>query len=207
MIPHRYSDRLLTRLVDYRIALVITIIACVAFWYGWRTAPQRLWIDILPDLSQGASIRPFQRQHPNIYMFTWMLMTKLNQWSNDGKKDFPTQIELFRPYITASGEYQLVQLLNCKSQLQELSGRRRNVNLVDFYNQNSVKTIDDQTWLVTMKFEIVERIDDMVTKRPVLLFKLYIVNHRTDPSRNFWGLGFAGFENFDEIMGGRCESA
>ena len=203
MIFHRRIDQLWGVVIGLSVASVISLIAAGAAWWGWKTSPDRIWVDVIPNLTQGMSTQPGQRQPVNVYSFASLIMQKLNNWSIDGKEDFPNLIATFQPYLTQRGESHLVSLLECKVRLQELSNRKRTLGLADFFQYDAVEEVSGR-WRVSMDFHLVETVEDLIVKDSQLSYRMWFANHQVDKDANPWGLGFDGFDNLNELIDERC---
>ena len=89
---NRYRDRLL--------GLCFVLMLILA--YGWYSAPQKLTIDIPPDLTAGATVKPGTFHKATIYTLADSVLKQLNLWSEDGEKDFLTQAGRLQYLITPS---------------------------------------------------------------------------------------------------------
>ncbi len=180
------------------ILLVMLIIAScflVLLWWGWKSAPRDIRISIPPDLRAGAVVKPDEFNAATVFGFTSLYFKELNRWPEDGQVDYPAKIDQFQHYMTPKFYKEIIAVMNRKAASGELQGRERYVLDVDgygTYEAASVESLDDGSWAVTLRLEVVERLASLEVKRVTIEYPLHVVRMNVSPDRNIFGLALNG---------------
>ena len=165
----------------------------LALW-GWARAPERLTIDIPPDLRSG-STRGIQERHPfNIYAFGYYIFQQLNNWPRVGTQDYKAQIHRLSCYITPRFHGQLQQDYQQRLKQHELNRTRALQEMLERpYNDQRVYVESQGSWVAYYDVNIKETFRSESVKDIFVRYPLRIVRWDTDPECNLWGLALDGF--------------
>lgn len=176
------------------VILVLSLI-CVAMWYGWKTAPESLRVILPPDTRYGATIKPGDFDLATVYGFAKLTFTGFNRWVEDGEQEFPKKLTEYQPYFTPKFYGELDGVMQNKASKGELQGRSR--YLLDApgwetFHDEKVKVLDDGSWVVVLRFEVLENLGTMQVKKVTIEYPLHIVRMNVEPDKNAYGLAING---------------
>lgn len=157
---------------------------------GLRRAPTAIDLHIPPDLTNGAVVRPGEVGAANVYAFALTVWQQVNRWSENGQKDYGTQIFGTSAYLTPQCRDYLQTDMNTRSNRGELSGRTRALGEIPgrMFTDAKVQKIADGIWLVNLETEIQETVRGELVKHIYVRYPLRVVRYRFDAQRNQYGL-------------------
>ena len=170
------------------------------------TAMDHIKIDIPPDLSKGATIRPGQKQHTSIYDFTSRFMQQLQHWRYDGSKEYEENIDTYSDYFTPAYKAFLHRDYERRAKDGELSGRTRTLYpLLSAWDDDRVKVLSksgglENSWVVLLDMELVETYKGEEIKRKYLRYPIRIVRYDVDIKTNPWGLAIDGYAEEPKVL-------
>ena len=170
----------------------ILLVLSLLFFWGWKSAPERLTLYLPPDISGGVFIKADQIPPQDIYEFAFQVFGSVNTWTNDGTTDYPTLIQNYKDYFSPNFMGWLNSDYQDKSQQNALD-RKRYMTLYGTYNSNDVTKVSQDTWQVNLEVEIVETVDNQVVKDVVMVYPLIITKADLPITSNPWGLVISGF--------------
>lgn len=175
---------------------VIILLILVVFYisYGWSKAPERLTIDIPPDLRSGVS-QPADHKHPaNVFAFGQYVYQALNTWQTSGKIDYKANIHSLQCYLTPEFRQNLEtdyeqrvieRSIERTRNVIPIAGREYDNRRIFIQNQNS--------WVGFYDLNMVERINGEIVRNLFAQYSLKIIRYNQNPSCNPFGLAIAGF--------------
>ena len=180
--------------------VVIVVLACISFYAmaGWKSAPKDIRIHIPPDLRTGAVVRIDEIQAANIYAFVNSTMRAVYRWEENGTVDFGKRIRELEYRFTQEFKEQLLSELNRKEVRGELRNRARYVLErpgFEVYRDEYVVSYPDDSWLVWLDLEIVERTANVEAKRTTVRYPFRVVRVNISPEKNAWGLAIDGYQD------------
>lgn len=177
-----------------RLCIGILSVALVVSLVGWSLAPERIKVDIPPDLRTG-STRGIHERHPfNVYAFALYIFQQLNNWPVKGTEDYKDRIATLSCYFTPRFKAQLEQdyqkrfmqhELNRKRTLQEMIGRN--------YTNKRVFVESKDSWVAYLDVSINETFRAESVKDIFVRYPIRVVRWDADPECNLWGLALDGF--------------
>lgn len=170
---------------------VLVLLSLLFFW-GWRSAPDRLTLYLPPDISGGVFMKANQIPPQDIYEFAFQVFGSVNTWTNDGTTDYPTLIANYKDYFSPSFISWLKSDCAAKEQQNALE-RKRYMTLVGVYSSGDVTAISDGSWQVNLDVEIVETVDNQVVKDVIMQYPLQVSRADLPITSNPWGLVINGF--------------
>lgn len=169
-------------------------------------ARQHIKIDIPPDLSKGATIRPGQKQHTSIYDFTSRFFQQVQHWRYDGSREYEKNIGRYRDFFTPAYHAFLKRDYKRRQADGELSGRTRTLYpLLAAWDDDRVKVLSksgglENSWVVLLDMELVETYKGEEIKRKYLRYPVRIVRFDTDTEHNPWGLAIDGYADTPKVI-------
>lgn len=182
-------------IASLQVGLLILAVLSVGLAYGWYSAPQNLRITLPPDTRYGATIKPGDYDLPTVYGFAKLTFTAFNRWVEDGQVEFPERIDEYQPYFTPKFIDEVTAVMNVKASNGELEHRSRYVLDVpgwETFSDENIKLLDDGSWVVILRLEIIENIGAVQIKRPTIEYPLHIVRMNISPDKNAYGLAING---------------
>lgn len=173
-----------------RVALFFTAIIAIFELAIIAGRDDTLTIQIPPDLSKGALIKPGEFQPAHAYIFAVHMWRALNDWPVSGRNDYKSSIEVNECYVTPKFAAWLVDNYAQKLRDGELE-RRRSVSLVDAFNDEIVKALGANTYAVYLTTHINEQIDKETIKDTKILYPLRVVADNRKCNR--MGMSLDGF--------------
>jgi len=184
----RQSGRLKTRLLIGQ----LVIMAIMAF--GWSAAPSQITLHYPPDLRQGATMKIGEISDAEIYLFAEYISQQLNNWPNNGEKDYQLRIRSLRPYFTPEYQANLQLDYDHRKKQGELRKRVRNWSPVPgtTYDDSFVEKIGAHGWVVWLDVQIREYVSGGKVKEIVLKVPMRVVSYDVNRETNPWGLALDG---------------
>lgn len=173
-----------------RMALVIVSVVAVLLVAVLYSKQNDFNCHIPPDLSRGSKIKPGDLQAPNAYAFASYVWRGINDWPNDGKKDYSANISKFECYVTPTFLKWIKDNAKEKSDKGEL-GRTRNLSIDDLYSDDMSQPIGNNVFTVALTTRVHERIEGLPIKDIIVRYPLRVVpDTRTC---NVMGMALDGF--------------
>lgn len=179
--------------------VVIVALVCLCFFamVGWKSVPRYQRLHIPPDLRSGAVVRPGEIHAANVYQYVNATMRALYRWEDNGEIDYGKRIKELEYRFTQEYKEQLIDELNSKQTRGELRNRSRYVLErpgFEVYRPDFVVSYEDDSWLVWLDLEIVERTGRVEAKRTTVRYPLRVVRLNISPEKNAWGLAIDGYQ-------------
>lgn len=174
--------------------LGVAVLIIIAMWWGWKSAPSRINVDIPPDLRTG-STRKIGERHPfNVYAFGYYIFQQVNNWPRKGSDDYMERINSMSCYFTPNfkkmllDDYEKKKMkheLNRKRAIQEIPGRG--------YSQKRVFVESPDSWVAYYDISLRETYRGSSIKEAMIRYPVRIVRWDVDPECNLWGLALDSF--------------
>lgn len=176
-----------------RALLAGVLVICLAFWYGWKTAPQHLTVHVPPDLRTGSTRLWWDIPPENIYSFALYVFQQINRWPNDGEKDYKRAVFALQNYLTPSCRAYLERDYENRQINGELRGRVRGVYEIlgrGYANKPAlrVRQLDKDSWRVNLDLNADEYYLTEAVKRTAVRYPLRVVRYDVDTESNPYGL-------------------
>ena len=171
--------------------LIITILYIAN---GWSKSPERLIVDIPPDLRSGTSM-PADHKHPaNVYAFGLYIFQQLNNWPKSGEEDYANRIDTLTCYLTPDFKQTLEVDMSEKAVNSELS-RKRYIQEIPGRQFSSKRVFieNDASWVSFYDINLTETYNNEIIKNIFAQYSLRIVRHNVNPECNPFGLAVDGF--------------
>ena len=185
-----------------RVVVVVLLMAVIALWWrnGSLQETRRLYIP--PDLTQGMVTDFDNVPAPLVYTFAYYIWQQLNRWTNDGEKDYPTQIYKLQGFLTPGCRAALEADMNTKQGLGELRQRVRSLQeiLGQSYTRERVMIETSSSWKVWMDVNVMESIGGHPVKDVLLRYPLRVVRFDVDKEINPWGLALACDQSMRPVL-------
>lgn len=175
------------------IVLFLTV-ACIGMFWGWKSAPDRIMIDIPPDLRSG-STRGITERHPfNVYAFGIYIWQQLNNWPLEGVKDYKDRINSLSCYFTPGFKAYLETDYENRRTRYELTRTRAVQEMTDRpYEAKRVFVETPASWIAYYDMNVREDLKGAVVKDVFIRFPIRVVQWDVNPECNQWGLALDGF--------------
>ena len=162
--------------------------------YGWSKAPERIKVDIPPDLRTGSS-RGLEERHPyNVYGFGLYIFQQVNAWPVSGDKDYQSNIDKLACYFTPRFKAELERDLANKAKRSEL---RRTRNLQEMYDRpyepKRVWVESQDSWVAYYDLNIKEHYRGETVKDIYARYPIRVTRWDMNSECNPWGLALDGF--------------
>jgi len=177
-----------------RVILGVALIVILGMWWGWKSAPERIKVDIPPDLRTG-STRKMGERHPfNVYAFGYYIFQQINNWPKRGVDDYKNRIQTMSCYMTPNfkqmllADYEKKKMkheLNRKRAMQEVPGRG--------YSAKRIYIESPDSWIAYFDMTLNESYRGTSVKDAMIRYPIRIVKWDVDPECNLWGLALDGF--------------
>ncbi len=173
-----------------RIMLAVSVGVIAFMWYGWKSMPGRMLVDIPPDIRAGSTAVMGERLPSTIYTFAYYIFQQLNRWPHDGERDYKDRIFALQNYLTPACS----QFLQDDYEKRRLDGelRNRERTVVEMpgrtYDDKRVYIQSDSAWIAYLDLQITEvyrgeRVKDVFARYPIR-----VVRYEGDPESNRYGL-------------------
>ena len=183
-----------SHILTLRVVIAVLVIGLFYVIHGWNSAPERIKIDIPPDLRSG-STRGIEERHPfNIYAFGYYIFQQLNNWPVKGLDDYKKRIHQLSCYMTPEFKAELDRDYDRRLQRHELTRTRAVQEMPDRkYNPKRVYTESGDSWVAFFDLNVKENYRGETVKDIFLRFPIRIVRWDVDAECNLWGLALDGF--------------
>lgn len=171
--------------------LILNVVSVI----GWLSAPKKLTLYYPPDLTLGAQQTVDAVPKASVYSFAFYVFQQLNHWPSNGEKDYITQLNAMRDYITPAwyaereGEYDI------RLKRGELSSRVRKMHGIPGrgYYSWRVRRLSMDSWVVGIDFHIREIARGVRIKDLLIHYPLRVVRYDSAEGGNPFGLALDGF--------------
>ena len=123
----RYKSALNGRdahIITLRFVILVLFVLLLYIAHGWSKAPERITVDIPPDLREGASMPVNYKNPSNVYAFGLYIFQQLNNWPKSGDADYYNRIQTLQCYFTPDFMQTLELDLSKKEALGQLGNKR-----------------------------------------------------------------------------------
>lgn len=177
-----------------RALLVLLVLALFYTINGWSGAPERIKIDIPPDLRSG-STRGIAERHPfNVYAFGYYIFQQLNNWPVEGVGDYKERINQLSCYLTPEYKSWLDRDYERRIKKHELNRTRAAQEMPERpYSSNRVFTESSDSWVSYYDLNIKETYRGEKVKDIFARYPIRIVRWDVNPECNMWGLALDGY--------------
>lgn len=173
-----------------RIALVLSFCVIGGLIGVIVSRQNHFTMQIPPDLSQGALVKPGEYQKSSVYVFALHVWRELNDWKISGKRDYPARIKVHECYLTPTFHRWLLANVEQKEREGELDRQRRTTPSSAF-REALVQDLGANTFSVTLDINLIEEIKGREVKNIDIRYPLRVVpDHRTC---NRFGMALDGF--------------
>jgi len=178
--------------------VILILVGALAFsQFSASKIPERIKVDIPPDLRTGSS-RGIEERHPyNVYGFSLYIFQQMNAWPVSGERDYKANIERLACFITPKYKAELERDYAAKGQRAEL-GRSRALNeMYDRpYEPKRVWIESQDSWVTYMDVNIKEFFRGEEVKDLFARYPIRVVRWDNNSECNPWGLALDGM--YDE---------
>tara|TARA_R110002167_G_scaffold204404_11_gene408598 strand:+ start:12401 stop:13072 length:672 start_codon:yes stop_codon:yes gene_type:complete len=177
-----------------RLVIGILVIVVAYSLYGWKQSPERIKIDIPPDLRSG-STRGIEERHPfNVYAFGFYIFQQMNNWPVQGVEDYKERIRGLSCYFTPSFKGWLERDYERRMKRHELSRTRYIQEMPERpYNPKRVYKESPDNWVTFFDVNVKETFRAETVKDIFVRFPVRVVRWDVNPECNMWGLALDGF--------------
>lgn len=174
--------------------LILVAINALVFW-GWKSSPDRIRVDIPPDIRNGSTQVVNQRLPTTIYSFATYIYQQINRWPKNGDEDYIDRIETLRNYLTPACYADRKHDFETKRNNGELRNRERIVTEIPGrgYSANRVYVESSDSWIVYVDFQVMETLTGEPVKNTYVRYPLRVVRYETDGEQNPFGLAIDCF--------------
>jgi len=174
-----------------RIGLVLsTVISLTLVGFIAFIQNTNIRVQLPPDLSRGATVRPGDYFRPTTYLFAIHTWREINEWRTNGRHDYEAKLKVYECYLTPSFYKWLDKQRETKARAGELDRTRRTVPISPYRNE-SVVDLGANTFSVTLKLNLIEEIKKSVVKDVNISYPLRVVPDFRSCNRT--GLALDGF--------------
>jgi len=193
MTYRKKVDAQQAHIVSLRIALGLVFALCLAFAYGWWTAPKDLTVHVPPDLRSGSTRKWWDIPPESVYAFSLYIFQQMNRWPTDGETDYQDNIYRLDAYLTSSCKAYLQKDYELRRNAGELRKRERGVfeipgRGVDDQQEQHIVQHSINDWTVNLDVTADEHYGGERVKRALARYPLRILRSDMDPERNPFGL-------------------
>ena len=183
--------------INRGLMLVIVCLTVLVGYMAWGMVKAREDIHIIlpPDLTNGAVVQASETPKSAVYSFASYIFQYLNHWPTDGDREYPERIKLLAAYLTPRYRAWLEQNIRQLRHEGELNARTRGLFPVDgaVYNDDRVKKLSDDSWVVFLDLRIRESVHGVTMKDRTVRYALRVVRFDASRELNPWGLALDGY--------------
>jgi integrating conjugative element protein (TIGR03746 family) len=147
-------------------------------------------IQVPPDLSKGAIIKPGEYLPSNSYMFAHYVWREINDWKVSGKVDYSARIKTYECYVTPAFKRWLDKNYSDKNTQGELD-RTRIISTIRPYDPSMVIDMGNHTYRVELQMSLTESIKNSEVKSINIRYPMRVVPDTR--SCNAFGQSLDGF--------------
>jgi len=176
--------------INFLLLVVIFILA-----FGWVNAAREIWVNIPPDLSSGAKLKPGNNPEHIVYDFALNIFQQLQRWKKSGDKDYTENIAKYASYLTPQYVAFLKRDYERRRQKGELTNRERTVQQLPgvLYDSKRVQKYGDHSWVVFLDLELNETYQGEEIKHLYIRYPVMVKTYDVDRQLNPWGLALDGY--------------
>lgn len=194
---------MIVSLLGVIVLLISIILFCV---YGLIEAPKKMTLHIPPAIpASGLNLKVGQIPKATIYSFSYYIWSELQNWNNNGEKDYNNNLKKNSPYLTPAFKNELSKEANILDQQGLLLNHEQSVfgTNTSGFSPTDVHYVGANTWLVHLVFRNINRIavkegDQSFSTSHIVrdastsyIFK--VIKPQTTITGNQWDLQLAGF--------------
>ncbi len=181
-------------IMTLRIVIGLLFVALIYVAHGWSKAPEKLIVDIPPDLREGTSMPVNYRNPSNVYAFGLYIFQQLNNWPKSGSDDYFNRIKTLECYFTPDFLQVLELDLNKKQSLNQLSNKRAISEIPGrHYEARRIYSETANSWVVLYDLNLQETYLNEIVKNIFAQYSLRIVRLTQNPECNPFGLAIDGY--------------
>jgi integrating conjugative element protein (TIGR03746 family) len=173
-----------------RLALVCVTLLCIIILAIFARQQNRFIVQIPPDLSKGAMIKPGELLPSGSYVFAHYMWRTLNDWPANGKNDYKANIMANECYASPAFKRWLLDNYETKAKDGELD-RTRYTQITRVYAPEFVKRSPPDGFVVELQMRIVERLNNEVIKTTEIIYPLRVIPDNR--ACNNMGMSLDGF--------------
>lgn len=173
---------------------VLICLNLIAFW-GWKSSPNSIRVDIPPDIRNGSTQIVNQRLPTTIYSFATYIFQQLNRWPKNGDQDYVDRIDTLRNYLTPACFADRKHDFETKKINGELRNRERIVSEIPGrgYSASRVFVESPESWIVYLDLQVMETLTGEPVKNTYVRYPLRVVRYEIDGEGNPYGLAIDCF--------------
>jgi len=175
--------------------IILMLCGVIAFaMHGWSKAPERIMVDIPPDLRSGSTRRVGEREPYSVYAFALYIHQALNHWPVSGTDDYRRNIEQLSCYLTPEFKASLLRDVQQRANRSELKRARYMAEMPGRpYEAKRVWIESKESWIAFMDASIKETYEGTVIKDSFIRYPIRVVNWDVAPECNPFGLALDGY--------------
>lgn len=153
-------------------------------------------VHVPPDLSKGATMRSGDIPKANVYLFASEVWRSINYWKNDGDKDMPQNLSLYRCYLSDRALQAQQSLQATRQQEGQSVGRTRHMSeIIDLKNVDSaVISQGAGTWDVDLDLRLEESLQNTVVKDEMLRYRIRVAADNSGTNCNPFNMRIIGID-------------
>ncbi len=193
----------LKRYIRYRDRIILGLFLSLAVAiFGLARAPHVIDVYQAPDLRYGRVSKPGEIPSQMVYLFAKDIFTTLQQWNNDGSKDYEKNRFNLRAFLTPQYQKQIRQDIAERMDNHELRGRTREVTMAPgaTFSEEMVKILGPDAWTVYLDLRVREFVDNRNVKDIYVRYPLRVVRYTISREFNPWQLALDGFSSTPERL-------
>ena len=183
----KQKSRLLIRI------LIAAFILNVMTYSFSMNAIRDITVHYPPDLRSGSQMKAGDVPAYEAYAFALYIAQQLNNWDQDGAKDYPAKLEALSFYLTPQYLENLRKDIADRLLQGELQNRVRNFKILpgSVYSEKSVDVLGG-SWIVWLDVVIEETVSGQPVKTRRLRYPVRVVPYDANREMNPWQLALDG---------------
>ncbi|MBL4628431.1 MAG: TIGR03746 family integrating conjugative element protein [Roseicyclus sp.] len=189
------------------VTLLFIVIALIALCFNLSRsidlAGKEQLIRLEPDLRVGTVRNAWEVPPAFVYSFALTIVQKINNWQNNGSKDYSKNIMMLQNYITPSCRAFLTSDFKQKKQSGQLQNRTRIVmemSGVGFNEGGNTRLITRGQWDVYLSLNVREFIGNKLVKNKDVFWPVKVVEFNVDSELNTQGLALDCFSGNPKLL-------
>lgn len=175
-----------------RMAILVLFLICVGLITAIVLRQNEFTMQIPPDISQGALVRPGEYFEPNAYVFALHVWREINHWPKSGSREYLALINEHKCVVTPAFLQWLRNNVTEKERQGELD-RSRTLVPIGAYQKSLVRPLGGNTFAVYLNVSIEEAIRGRPLRTVAIHYPMRVVpDHR---SCNPFGMALDGFDS------------
>ena len=166
-------------------------------------APDKITVDVMPNVHQGGTLRPGEVQLATVHAFALETWTALNRWPQNGAEDYWANMVEYQDRVTPS----FLEWLKTDYREKSGEGRRGSDELTHrvrtmtpiygwhVYQEDAVDVHQrGASWTVEMRLALDETSGGVTVKSGVAIrYRMRVVRTDIEKGKNPWGLALDGW--------------